>query len=335
VPDNRKKTDKRVAIGVEITRSKATVALVDHHGKIHQCFYAKTLRGRPAIATLEPYLRALDAALLYAKSKRFLVSGLGISIPGTLDLTARRPQTIPILPSLNGFPLCDLLEAHYHLPAKLLVDVDAALLGEYHFGAGRGFRRLLFLNVNTVVGAAVVIDGKLETADQAHIGHACHLPISMSGPRCSCGKYGCINTLISMEAMHKMVQRALRRGEQTNLIRRLGNREQFSPQLLAEEALHGDSVALQVYCKVGHWVGAATAKYINLYGPDVLILGGEMLFANELLISNVRSSLMIQLSAKTGKVIEIFPSHLGSDATLIGAGVPFWNKSLTEQIESA
>jgi glucokinase len=335
VPDHRKKTDKRVAIGMEITRSRATVALVDRHGKIHHRFYAKTLSGRPAIATLEPYLRALEAALLYAKSKHFLVSGLGVSIPGTLDLAARRPHTIPILPSLNDFPLCDVLEARYNLPAHLHIDVDAAILGEYHFGVGKGFRRLLFLSVNTVVGAAVIIDGKLETSEQGYIGHACHLPISMSGPRCSCGKNGCINTLISMEAMQKMVQRALRRGEQTNLIRRLGNREQFSPQLLAEEALHGDSVALQVYCKVGHWVGAATAKYINLYGPDVLILGGEMLFANELLISNVRSSLMLQLSAKTGKVIEIFPSHLGADATLIGAGVPFWNKSLTEQIESA
>ena len=121
MPDHRKKTDKRVAIGVEITQSRATVALVDRHGKIHHRLYAKTLRGRPAIATLEPYLRALEAALLYAKSKGFLVSGLGVSIPGTLDSTARRPHTIPILPSLNDFPLCELLETRYDLPAHLHV----------------------------------------------------------------------------------------------------------------------------------------------------------------------------------------------------------------------
>jgi glucokinase len=90
-----------------------------------------------------------------------------------------------------------------------------------------------------------------------------------------------------------------------------------------------------VYGEVGKWLGAATAKYINRYEPDVLILGGGMLCANELLIANVRSSLVAQSSAKTGKVIEIFPSHLGSDAALIGAGVPFFNKSLTEQIKSA
>jgi len=165
VPDHPKKTNKRVVVGMEITRSRATVVLVDHYGKIHHRFYAKTLRGRPAIATLEPYLRTLETALLYAKSQRIVVSGLGISIPGTLDLTARCPGIIPILPSLNGFPLCDLLEARYNLPVQLHVDVDAALLGEYFFGVGKGFRRLLFLNVNSVVGAAVIIDGKIEISE--------------------------------------------------------------------------------------------------------------------------------------------------------------------------
>jgi glucokinase len=325
VPDHRKKTDKRVAIGVEIAGSRATFALVDHHGRIRHRCYAKTLRGRPATATLEPYLRTLETVLMYAKSEGLLICGLGVSIPGILDLINRRPQTIPILPSLNDFPLCDFLEARYNLSVQLQVDVDAALLGEYYFGAGKGYRRLLFLNVNAVVGAAIIIDGKLEPSDQEYVGHVCHIPVSMSGPRCSCGKYGCINTLISMEAIQKMVQRALRRGEQTSLVRRLYDREHFSQQLLAEEALRGDTVALQVYGEVGKWLGAATAKYINIYEPNVLILGGGMLCANELLIANVRSSLMAQSSSKVCDILEVVPSRLGADAALIGAVSPYFS----------
>lgn len=324
MPDHRKKTDKRVAIGVEIAGSRATFALVDHHGRIRHRCYAKTLRGRPATATLEPYLRTLETVLMYAKSEGLLICGLGVSIPGILDLINRRPQTIPILPSLNDFPLCDFLEARYNLSVQLQVDVDAALLGEYYFGAGKGYRRLLFLNVNAVVGAAIIIDGKLEPSDQEYVGHVCHIPVSMSGPRCSCGKYGCINTLISMEAIQKMVQRALRRGEQTSLVRRLYDREHFSQQLLAEEALRGDTVALQVYGEVGKWLGAATAKYINIYEPNVLILGGGMLCANELLIANVRSSLMAQSSSKVCDILEVVPSRLGADAALIGAVSPYF-----------
>lgn len=319
MPDHRKKTDKQVAIGVEITRNRATIGLVDRHAQIYHRFHVKTLMGRPALATLEPYLRTLDQALLYAKSKGLQVCGLGISLPGTLDPTVRRPNVIPVLPSFNKFPLCDFLEARYNLPARLHVDVDAALLGEYYFGSGLGFRRLLFLNVNTVVGAAVCIDGKLETSDQADIGHACHIAISMSGPRCSCGKYGCINTLISLEALQKKVHRALRRGEHSNLMQRLSNGEQLNPQLLAEEALRGDSIALHVYCEIGRWIGAATTKYISIYDPEVLILGGEVLNASTLLIENVRNSLIACSPAKNDKILEIVPSRLGTDAILIGA----------------
>jgi glucokinase len=324
VPDHLKKTKKRVAIGVEVTGSKATIVVVDCHGMIHHRFHAKSLRGRPAIATLGPYLRSIELAFAYSKSKRFHVSGIGISLPGTLDLTTRRPEMIPILPSLNKFPLCELLEECYKVPTRLHVDVDAALMGEYCFGAGTGFRRLLYLNVNSVVGAAVLVDGKVQASEQAYIGHVSHLPVSMSGSRCSCGRYGCINTLISMEAMHKMVQRALRRGEQSNLLQRLSNREQFSSQLLAEEALRGDPVALHIYCEVGRWIGAATMKYISIYEPEVLVLGGEALNANELLIANVRSALKTRSAAGADSLIEVVPSHLGSDATLLGSVCSFF-----------
>jgi glucokinase len=127
-----------------------------------------------------------------------------------------------------------------------------------------------------------------------------------------------------MEAIQKMVQRALRRGEQTSLVRRLYDREHFSQQLLAEEALRGDTVALQVYGEVGKWLGAATAKYITIYEPNILILGGGMLCANELLIAHVRSALMAQSSSKVYEMLEVVPSRLGADAALIGAVSPYF-----------
>ncbi len=325
MPDHRKKSNKSVALGVEIAGSRATVALVDRYGRIRHRNHAKTLWGRPAAATLEPYLRAIEAALAYAKSEGLRVRGLGISIPGTLDQATRRPLLIPTLPSLNDFPMCDLLEAHYNLPSQLYVDVDAAVLGEYHFGAGKGFRRLLFLAVNAVVGAALVIDGKLEQPAQEYVGHVCHMLVSTNGPRCSCGKRGCINTLVSMEAIKKMVQRALRRGEQTSLLQRLHNREYLSQQLLAEEAIRGDKVALQVYGEVGRWLGAATARYMSIFEPNVLILGGGVLSASQLLLSQVRSALMEQSSSNVYNMLVVAPSRLGADAALIGAAVPFFN----------
>ncbi len=118
-----------------------------------------------------------------------------------------------------------------------------------------------------------------------------------------------------------MVQRALRRGEQTSLLQRLSNHEYFSQQLLAEEAVRGDRVALQIYSEVGRWLGAATAKYINKFEPNVLILGGGVLSTSELLHAKVRGALVAQSSSSVYDMLEIVPSRLGVDAALIGAAV--------------
>ncbi|MEO8956116.1 MAG: ROK family protein [Ktedonobacteraceae bacterium] len=318
-------TDKSVAVGIELSGSGAIVALVDRRGRVRQRCLARMLRGRSAIATLEPSLRAIETILAYAHAETLRVSGLGVCVPGTLDATGRRPLLIPTLPSLNDFPLCDFLTARYCLPTHLHVDVDAALLGEHRFGAGKGFHRLLFLTVNAVVGAALVVDGKVERSAPQYVGHISHMLVSSHGPLCSCGKRGCINTLVSMEAMQKMVQRALQRGEETSLRQRLLNREYFSPQLLAEEAVRGDSVALQVYGKVGRWLGTATAKYISLFDPNIFIIGGGILSTNDLLLSQVRTVLRTQTLTAIPQNVEVVPACLGSDAALVGAVVPLFS----------
>src|SRR5215472_9411132 len=172
------RTDESVVVGVEVAVSGATVALVDSHGKVNHRLHAKTLRGRPVAATLEPYLRTIDFMLAHASAQGLRVCGLAVSIPGSLDSSLRRPLLVPTLPALNSFPLCDLLEAHYGLPTQLHIDVEASALGEYHFGTGKGYRRLLFLTVNAVVGAAFLIDGKPEQSAQQYLGHVCHIAVS-------------------------------------------------------------------------------------------------------------------------------------------------------------
>lgn len=307
-------TEKYAAVSVEIGESSTTVALIGERGDILQRSRAKTLWGRPALATLEPYEHAIETMLQYATICEIKVSGIGMCVPGSVDAEERRPLMLPSLPALNAFPICDFLEARYSLPTQLHVDVDAALLGEQYFGAGKGFQRVLFLTVNTVVGAAFVYSGRLERTTQQYVGHSCHLLLSPTGPRCSCGKRGCINTMISILAMQKMVQRALRRGEETSLTQRLLNCEYFSPQLLAEEACRGDAVALQVYGEVGRWLGTATEKYLSLFEPHMIILGGDVLSTSDLLLPQVRNAVKVQ-SATT----EVAAARLGANAALIGA----------------
>jgi len=321
VPGQRRTPDHNVAIVLEIAGTQTSAALVDRWGVIRHRCYARTLRGRPTAASLEPFLRAIDDLLAHAEAKDWHVRGLGFSIPGTLDAAGRRLHVIPILPSLNGLPLCDLLEAQYGLPVHLHVDIDAALLGEYHFGTGKGYSRLLYLTLNAVVGAAFADRGKLEQSAQADLGHVAHLPIAASGPRCSCGRRGCINSLISLEAIQKLAQRSFQRAEENGAVSSLIQRGAFNAHILAEEAMGGDAVALRIYEEIGRYLGAAVARYIGLYQPDALILGGSVLSANEVLFASIQSTLTMHVATITDRPVRIALAHLGSDAALIGASI--------------
>lgn len=329
--------DQYVAVGVEIGGGQASVALVDQWGVVRRRCQAKTLRGRPATATLEPYIKAIDNLLTEARAAGWLVAGIGVSIPGSIHPETQRPYQISMLPSLNNFPLREFLEARYGLPCVIHTDVEAGILGEWQFGAGQDCPRLLYLTVNAVVGAALIIDGQLVHAPQRYTGHICHLPIAPGGPRCSCGKRGCINTLITLDAMQKMVQRALRRGDETSLVQRFQNHEYFSPQLLAEEARQGDGVAQQVYHEVSRWLGAAARKYIDVFEPDMLVVGGSVLHAgNELLLSPLRSALSSPgdyvsngVNGSRGgtsvcNLVQVVPASLGNDEVLVGVVAPLF-----------
>ncbi len=314
-------TGKSVVVGVSIA-GQSEAALIDSQGHIlHRC-PIKTLRGRSVAATLDPYLRAIDEMLAVARAGVMRVNGIGVSLPGSVDEGARRPLAVPMLPSLNGFPLCELLETRYAFPARLLVDVDATLLGECRFGAGKGraARRLLFLTVNAVVGAALAVDGELARPVPQCVGHISHLSVAASGPRCSCGKRGCINSLVSLDAMQKMVQRAVQRGEETSLARRLLDRAAAIPQAIAEEARRGDAVAARIYGEVNHWLSVATAQYVTLLEPDMVILGGDIVSAYDLLPAAIHTMLQANASAIATRVeVEIIPACLGRDAVLMGA----------------
>lgn len=324
MPKQSGKNDKHVAIALEIAGGTTEIALVDRSGQIRRRSQARTLWGRSALATIEPYLRAIEYLLACAHAGGMRVHGIGVSLPGLLDNASRRPQHLPILPSLNNFPLCDLLEARYNLPARLVVDMDAALIGEYYYGVGQGYERLLYMALNAVVGASSIIDGQLvgsSEIQQPHmgsVGHVVHVTISAAGQRCGCGKRGCINSFVSQEALQKMVLRALRRGDETSIAQRV-KREPLSLQLLWEEAQQGDAVALHIYRDVERWLSEAIIRSLRVFEPDILILGGAMPCSSPAFLARIREAAMT-----ADQPFRIAEAHLGADGALIGVTAPFF-----------
>jgi len=120
--------------------------------------------------------------------------------------------------------------------------------------------------------------------------------------------------------------RSFQRAEENGSASSLIARGALNANILAEEAMQGDPVALHIYEEIGRWLGAAVARYIALYSPDALILGGSVLSANEVLFASIQSTLTMHVATITDRPVKIALAHLGSDAALIGASVALFQQ---------
>src|SRR6202035_5387300 len=127
--------------------------------------------------------------------------------------------------------------------------------------------------------------------------------------------------------IQKLALRSFQRAEENGSASSLIARGALNAQTLAEEAMRGDAVALRIYEEIGRWLGAAVARYIGLYSPDALILGGSVLSANEVLFASIQSTLTMHVSTVTQAPVKIALAHLGSDAALIGASVALFQQN--------
>jgi glucokinase len=215
------------------------------------------------------------------------------------------------------------LEATLGLPVVVENDANAAAWGEFQFGAGHDVDDLLLVTVGTGVGGGVVLDGSLYRGAfgvGAEIGHMRVVP---DGVRCGCGNRGCFEMYSSGSALVREARAAARAGSllAADLLDRAGGDvEAITGPLITEAAWAGDPFAVEQLAAVGRWLGEGIASLAAVLDPAVVVVGGGVSAADELLLDPVRRAFAAQLTGRGHRpMLEIRKSRLGNQAGLIGA----------------
>ena len=225
-----------------------------------------------------------------------------VSSPGPLDLENGRTSNLPTLPGWLNFPLRETLAQKLNLPVVLENDGIAAANGEWKFGAGRGFNNIVYVTVSTGIGGGVVVDGHLMHGRRGMAGHVGHMMIDPGGPICGCGGRGCIEGIAAGPAFSANARKA----------------GFVDGKHAIEAARKGDSKATALVAKEAEWLGYGFASLLHLYSPDVLIVGGGMSNALDIMMSGIRNQ--IDLHAMPAfRTVEVVKAALGDNAGLIGA----------------
>ena len=309
-------------VGCDLGGTNMRAAIVDvENGSILYQMSIPTLARDGHDAVMKRMAGLFVQMIEWAGMKKEDIGGIGIGVPGVLDLEKGETLFLPNLPGTwPHVPLGDTIAKLTGLPVALLNDVRSITNGEWRFGAGRGVDTLVVFAVGTGIGGGLVINGQLHLGIGGTGGEVGHMTIDYNGPTCGCGNKGCLEAYASGPAIAAMGMKAVAQG----LTTRIGeiceyDLNRITPELIARAAETGDEIAINIYETAGFYLGIAAANVCVAVGPRRIIIGGGVSQAGDRLLNPIRRALRERVTVMPVEQVEVVQSQLGNDAGMIGA----------------
>jgi glucokinase len=249
-------------------------------------------------------------------------TAVGFGIPALMDFAAGVSVSSVHLP-LDGLAFRDVMTERLGLPVWVDNDANLAALAEQRVGAGRGFQNVVMLTLGTGIGSGIVLGGRIyrgSTGAAAEIGH---MTIDEHGPPCqgTCPGRGCLEVMASGTAIGREGTDAGRRLPESALGRAVSQRGFVTGEEVAALAVAGDDAACSVMAAVGRSLGAGLASVVNIFEPEVIVIGGGASAAGDLLLDPAREVVAQRALRPSRDHVRIVPAALGEDAGMVGAGI--------------
>lgn len=216
-------------------------------------------------------------------------------------------------------PIASLFEEEFNAPVFVENDSRAMTYGEFICGGGQSEKDMLFLNVTWGLGMGMVIDGKLSYGKSGFSGEIGHFPMMNNGQICHCGKTGCLETAASGSAAHRIVMEKLQEGQASILSEKYSKGEEITLDDILNAALEDDVLAIEALEEIGTNLGRAIAGLINIFNPELVIIGGKIARVQDYILLPIKSAVQKHSLSLINRDTKIKLSKLGDKAGAIGA----------------
>ncbi len=263
---------------------------------------------------------AAETALKKAEVDHADVLGVGIAVPGHVKAAEGMVMWAPnFKDQWKGVQIAQPVQDALGLPVFLGNDANLAALGEFRFGAGRAVRHLSMITLGTGVGGGLIVEGKLIEGADGGAGEVGHTIVNPGG-RGGRAAFGSVEGEAQIDAIVERAARKIQEGYPTSLTD-ISDYDRFglTPALIAAQAEKGDSVALEVFEETGYYVGLCVANLINLLNPEMIVIGGGVAQAGELILAPIRRTAYACAIRSLSRTCEIVPAELGDNAGIMGA----------------
>ncbi len=306
-------------VGVDVGGTNLRAGVVDAQGRIIGEARRPALAEQGLRAAVERVIEAIEEALENAGRTPQDILGIGLGVAGGHDVERGVCLFSPNFADSRNVPITGPIEETLGRPAFLLNDAFVTTLGEVTHGAGRGSRNVVMITLGTGIGGGAVIDGHLPTGHSQGFAEVGHMILEPEGPFCECGSRGCWETLAARNAIIRRAEGKIQQGRQTCIADRVKYRlGSITPALIAHCAEENDEVAREVLAETGYYVGLGITNLIQLYNPEILIVGGGIAQAGKSLWDPMLRTVQARAHMVPASSVRIVPAQLGEEAGLIG-----------------
>lgn len=306
----------RSIIGVDLGGTKLAVALVnDRLGVLHK-MVSPSSGGDSPTECLANIMARLDEAV----DEWGPVDAIGVGTASMVNFRAGRIVVSNNLP-LHDVPLRDMLAERYSVPAVIDNDANAAALAEFRYGAGVGTSEMLMLTLGTGIGGGIICGGRPYRGFSGAAAEIGHLVIDRNGPRCPgmCPNRGCLETFASGNAIGQRARALAGESPESSLGRAMAAGEVVDGPLVSRLAIGGDADAVALLAAVGEDLGIGITSLVNIFNPELVVVGGGAAEASELLLEPARRVVSERALQPQRDEVRIVAAQHGPDAGVLGA----------------
>ena len=302
-------------IGVDLGGTNLRVALLNSDGVILDKRKEATHASRGWKNVVERLAAAISSQRKIAIQRGLDVTTVGVGAPGVIRMDMGVVVKSPNFPDWNNLPLRELLEKALHIPVFIENDANAAALGEQWRGAGRGIGSMILLTLGTGVGGGIVLNDKVWHGADGMAGEIGHMTLIPDGRSCTCGNTGCLEMYASARGIVQSYCEELGK----SIPKPLPVLKEVTSENVYQAARNDDPIAQRVMKDMGRMLGIGIANLINIFNPQMIVIGGGVRDAWPLFISATREEIMKRAFQVPAERTEIVPSLLGDDAGVVGA----------------
>jgi glucokinase-like ROK family protein len=248
------------------------------------------------------------------------VWGIGIGVLGPVNAAIGRPVKLPIMPGWGDYPVRDRLAARYHVPVFVDNEVNLMALGEFRHGLGRGQRDIIYIKLGSGMGAGIISGGRLHRGADGAAGEIGHISVvEDESIRCWCGNIGCLAEVAGGRAIAELGTEAADSGRSPGLAALRSAGERIDARAVAAAAATGDAASVELLTQAGRHIGRVTAGLVNMFNPTLILVGGGMARAGDLLLAAIRETVYRRALPLSTRELHVAFSPLSDTAGLIGA----------------